>query len=57
VTKESQAGLDAVTTQAVIQEELAAIKGRLAAGATQPPHDLAGDRRAQVTRRRVPPYE
>ena len=42
--EEIQAQLDAVTTQAVLQEELAAIKDQLAAEASQPPDDPARSR-------------
>ena len=42
--EEIQAQLDAVTTQAVVQEELAAIKDQLAAEASQPPDDPARSR-------------
>jgi phage shock protein A len=38
-----QAQLDAITTQAAVEEELARIKERLASGAGQPGGDSAGD--------------
>jgi len=43
--QEIQAQLDAVTTQAAVQEELAAIKDELAAKTRQPPDGPAGSRR------------
>ena len=43
--QEIQAQLEAITTQAAVQEELAAIKDQLAAETRQPPDDPASSRR------------
>lgn len=48
--QEIQAQLDAVTTRAAVQEELAAIKEQLAAEASQPPEDADSSHRAAGTR-------
>jgi phage shock protein A len=53
--REIPAQLDAVTTRAAVQEELAAIKEQLAAEASQPPDDPASSRRAAG--RRTPPEQ
>ena len=53
--REIQAQLDAVTTRAAVQEELAAIKEQLAAQASQPPDDPASGHRAAGTR--TPPVQ